>query len=64
MRKRTRAGRNDGRRQRQSRAQPIGDVLEELLALYSARFPQFKFVIIGPANQPTNSGRDTQNPLH
>lgn len=54
MKKGTRAGRDEGRRQPQTRAQPIGDVLEELLALYSARFPEFKFMIVGPANQSTN----------
>ena len=51
MRKYNRAGTDGGRRQRQNAAQPIGDVLVELLALYSARFPQYKFVIVSPAEQ-------------
>jgi hypothetical protein len=50
MRKHNRVRRDDGRQPRNA-AQPIGDVLLELLALYSARFPQYKIVILSPAEQ-------------
>jgi hypothetical protein len=36
---------------RRNGAELIGDVLTELLAEYSARFPQLKIVILGPADQ-------------
>ena len=32
--------------------QRMDDVLQELLAQYSVRFPQYKFVIVSPARQP------------
>ena len=32
--------------------QRMDDVLQELLAQYSARFPQYKFVIVSPARKP------------
>jgi hypothetical protein len=30
----------------------ISDVLDDLLAAYSAQFPQFKFVLVSPADSP------------
>jgi hypothetical protein len=46
-----------GRGGRQQVKRSIGvrrmdDVLQELLALYSARFPQYKIVLVSPARQP------------
>ena len=44
----------DGHRQdkRQADVQRMDDVLKELLAQYSARFPQFKIMIIGRTSEP------------
>jgi hypothetical protein len=50
MRKDNTAGTSGERYHRPSETWPIADVLGELLAAYSARFPQFKFVIVGPAD--------------
>ena len=46
--------RDDGHRQDKRRAdvQRIDDVLKELLAQYSVRFPQFKIIIIGRTDKP------------
>ena len=46
--------RDDGHRQDKRRAdvQRMDDVLKELLAQYSVRFPQFKIMIVGRTDEP------------
>ncbi len=46
--------RDDGHRQdkRQVGVQRMDDVLKELLAQYSARFPQFKIMLVGRNDEP------------
>ena len=39
-------------RQRSEEALRINDILDDLLAAYSAQFPQFKFVLVSPADSP------------
>jgi hypothetical protein len=53
------AARDDGHHDKQpTRVQRIDEVLEELLAQYSVRFPQFKLVIVGRTDEFGPGGID------
>lgn len=56
--------RSDGRRQeRQPVVQRVDELLDELLAQFSVRFPQFKLVIVSRTDDFRPGGNDETAPL-